>query len=228
MVKFCICAPLGRQFDGITEYAKREGVFDIFGEAERERIARISSRVARALSLGGLVALKMLTDTVAMEEKGLDILRAEGGKPYFSGNTDYSFSITHSGELSAAALTTDASEIGVDIERIEANRDIRKISERFFTPTERELLECSDYDRSEFYKIWTAKEARAKRGGEGLSRLLAHGDDRNDEGYLCHYLVRYGGEEYVMAVSLSATDSIEVLTPHRDIEILEIQESVKK
>ena len=31
-----------------------------------------------------------------------------------------------------------------------------------------------------------------------------------------------------MAVSLSATDSIEVLTPHRDIEILEIQESVKK
>ena len=68
----------------------------------------------------------------------------------------------------------------------------------------------------------------AKRGGEGLSRLLAHGDDRNDEGYLCHYLVRYGGEEYVMAVSLSATDSIEVLTPHRDIEILEIQESVKK
>lgn len=224
MVTLCVCVP--RLFEDITEYAERAGVFSIFGEAERERIENISSPVARALSLGGLIALQRLTVLSAVEEKGLEISRAEGGKPYFSGNNNYNFNISHSGELSVAVLSVGDSEIGVDIEAVDRERDPRKISERFFTSEEREELESCDFDRRTFYKLWTSKEARAKFGGEGLARLLS--GKRECEGFLCHYAMKYSGREYIMTVCTSQAENIEIIQPDADVEIYKFQESVKK
>lgn len=228
MTKLCVFASFGRQLEDITEYVEQNGVFNIFGEAERERIAGISSPSAKALSLGGLIALKQLTDFCTVEEKGLEISRAEGGKPYFSGNNNCSFSISHSGELSVAVLTINGSDIGVDIEAVDRERDVRKISDRFFTPEEREELACSNFDKRTFYRLWTTKEARAKRVGEGLSRFLVRCGESDDGEYLLHYSVIYNGHEYIMTVCTSHREIVEIIRSDTDVDICKINESVKK
>ena len=227
MVTLCVCAPCGRRLEDITEYAESIGVFRVFGEAERDRLEGISSPKARALSLGGLIALYRLTETLGKEKKGLEIARTAGGKPYFSGNNKYSFSISHAGELSVAVLT-DGENIGVDLETLEQSRNIRGISDRFFNENEKRELSGSDFDSRIFYKLWTAKEARAKRSGEGLSSVFSGTAKKNAEEYISHYTLRQGEREYAMAICTSAHQRIEMLKEDLNIEIYKFQERVEK
>ncbi|MBO5845646.1 MAG: 4'-phosphopantetheinyl transferase superfamily protein [Clostridia bacterium] len=227
MVTLCVCAPCGRRLEDITEYAESIGVFRVFGEAERDRLEGISSPKARALSLGGLIALYRLTETLCEEEKGLEISRVDGGKPYFSGNDKYSFSISHAGELSVAALT-DVENIGVDLETLEQSRNIKGISDRFFNENEKSELSEAGFDIRTFYKLWTAKEARAKRSGEGLSRIFSDTAKKDVEEYISHYTLRQGEREYVMAICTSAKQSVEMLREDLNIEIYKFQERVEK
>ena len=223
MTVICVCAPFEWSLNGLTEYAESAGVFNTFGVAERDRILRISSPRSRELSLGGLIALKALTDKFVAEEKGLEISRTGKGKPYFSGNNNFKFNISHSGELSVAALVTEGGQdVGVDIEAVDANRDFRKLAERFFNAEEREYLISCSYDKFAFYKLWTAKEARVKYCGEGLSSIIVSHGEPYEELFLTRFGVRYGGRDHIMTVCLPTFDEVVVAEPLGDIEIYRV------
>ena len=99
MTSIAICYP----FCYTEEYAKKIGVFEAFGEDERKRIEEISSLRARDLSLRGLIALKYLAERSGVEGE-LEIKRGDNGKPYFK-ISPYFFNISHSGDVSATALS---------------------------------------------------------------------------------------------------------------------------
>lgn len=107
------------------------------------------------------------------------------GKPFFK-NFPYFFNLSHSGEYVVCGISER--EIGVDIQQ-ERVCDGKKLSERFFSQTEKELLErcVSDVERSSlFYELWTGKEAYGKLTGEGI--IASAGADINDlqkKGRLC-------------------------------------------
>ena len=143
MIGICIFS----RSEGIYEYAKKLEVFESFGAHEERRIAAISNLKARSLSLGGLIALKRLVDEFELSGEELTISRDEFGKPYFESRGDLSFSISHTKEVSVAALATQCvGSLGVDIERIDASRCTERISERFFS--DREKLRIRDADDS--------------------------------------------------------------------------------
>lgn len=223
MTVVCVYAPFEQSPEYITEYAEKFGVFDTFGKSERDRIERISSAHSRILSFGGLIALKNLTDRFAKEEKGFEILRTERGKPYFSGNDNLKFNISHSGELSVAALVTDGGwDVGVDIEAVNGDRDFHKLAERFFSAEEREYLRVCSYNGVAFYKLWTEKEARAKLFGDGLARIVALRDERTEETFFSHFEVRHGGCNYVLTVCSPNFDGEVVTLTFGDIEIYKL------
>ena len=83
------------------------------------------------------------------------ISKRPGGKPYFSGETDRFFSLSHTDKRILAGLSR--SELGVDIERVRPLR--RGLNERIFSEAMR--------GQFDFFEAWTLREAVFKLTGQG-------------------------------------------------------------
>ena len=179
----------------------------------------IKDNRARALSLGGLIALKETLYKLDVQPSAL--LRGSGRKPEFCATETGSFSISHSGELSVTLYSKDG-DVGVDVEKISVNRDIRGISERFFSCDERKYLEEREYSVEDFYKIWTAKEAILKFSGGALSDILKGLNVLSvcEKYKLEYFLLNYKGESYVICVC--GKDSTEIISDIGNIEALSL------
>ncbi|MDE5897522.1 MAG: 4'-phosphopantetheinyl transferase superfamily protein [Clostridia bacterium] len=86
-----------------------------------------------------------------------EIFRNENGKPFLN-NAPLFFSVSHSGELTAAAIGQD--EVGLDLE-LRRTREYASVVRRM-TPAER---------KEDFFRVWTAKEAYVKFKGSTLAAL---------------------------------------------------------
>ena len=97
--------------------------------------------------------------------KDINILKTADGKPYIENNPVY-FSISHTDGLVACCIAD--SPCGIDCEKIVKHDRVKELANRFFVENEIELIRNSGYSSEEFLKIWTCKEAIAKRLGCGL------------------------------------------------------------
>lgn len=116
------------------------------------------------------------------------------------------FNISHSHSLALFALARGRA-LGVDLEQLRADADMRQIAKRFFSASEVSALcglPAAQQPRA-FFDCWTRKEAYVKARGEGLSFSLAEfdvslrpdepaallrvrGDAREAEGWTLHSL----------------------------------------
>ncbi len=87
----------------------------------------------------------------------------DNGKPFIKNHLEFHFNISHTSGAVAVAL--GSSPIGIDIERIR-KADMR-VAERFFSTSEKMAIK-SDTD---FFAIWTKKEAFIKKNDLTLSHL---------------------------------------------------------
>ena len=225
MTAVSIFASLSMDFGDILEYAERRQVFDTFGESERERISGICRTDSKALSLGGLIALRCLTERFAPSGVPLKIARDGIGKPYFLSDAAGEFSISHSGAISVAAYSSAGEgKIGVDIEKIDAKRDIKRISDRFFCEAEKEYLSKPDNCADAFWRIWTAKEALTKFNGDLLANTLKGGDvlSSSERYAFAHFSLSYENSEYIMCVCRAKNEDIQIISNIENIEIFKI------
>jgi 4'-phosphopantetheinyl transferase len=144
---------------------------------ERARAARFHFRrdamrwiVARATLRDILGAcLQMNPDTVGFTygDKGKPALAAPLGR------ADLQFSVSHSANLAAFAVTVGA-PVGVDVEQIREVEDLETIAERTFSPREYAALRGlpRELRSAGFFNCWTRKEAYIKALGEGFSYPL--------------------------------------------------------
>lgn len=91
------------------------------------------------------------------------------GKPFLPGSK-LAFNLSHSRDLAVLAVSqTDA--LGIDLEFIDRKADIAGLAQSCLTTAEAAVL--ADLSGSEqaarFFAFWTAKEARMKLTGEGMS-----------------------------------------------------------
>ena len=107
-----------------------------------------------------------------------EIARQHRGKPYFVGNGDVHFSVSHSGDFVAVAF--GKTPVGIDLQQhkcrdYETREDTilrhKKIASRYFHPEEQAYLENDPWEG--FFRIWTAKESFVKRTGQGIDHHLA-------------------------------------------------------
>ena len=98
-----------------------------------------------------------------------EILRQERGKPYFAGNGNVHFSVSHSGDFVAVAF--GSVPLGIDLQQhkrrgSDAVARHRKLAAHYFHPREQKLVEEDLWDG--FFRVWTAKESFVKRTGRGI------------------------------------------------------------
>ena len=148
--------------------------YEVLTSEERERAARY--RIGRPrndfiLTRGTLRSL--LARYVGIRAQELSFQYSAHGKPLLAGPFDLRFNVSHTDGLALIAFVRSR-EIGVDVEKINAAPDVRKLAERFFSVRERHFLESLSGEdlQAAFFRCWTRKEAYIKARGDGLSLPL--------------------------------------------------------
>ncbi len=152
-------------------------------ENSRVRLDAMSAAHRRKESLAG----DHLARTALAEKSGkapweIHILREEKGKPYAA---EGFFSISHSGDKVVCAVSE--LPVGVDVEKIRKNK--QRVAKRYFTEQEKSALAQDD---TQFWRIWTGKEALCKLTGEGLAGLCCCDTLHLPAGVMLHTVVRDG------------------------------------
>lgn len=93
------------------------------------------------------------------------------GKPVLKKPQQLHFNVSHSHGILLMALC--CYPIGVDLEKIDQHRDIKKLAERILSKDS--FIKWSGLNKSDqikqFFKAWSAMEAIAKNGGSSLFNL---------------------------------------------------------
>lgn len=114
-------------------------------------------------SLYGKLLLQKGFDAFCITEKLSDLLLTPNGKPCLMDNPLH-FNISHSGNCVVCVLSTDTTDIGIDVEEI---KDIN--IQDFRDIWNEEEWKCISYGGvKSFYRFWTSKEAIIKADGKGL------------------------------------------------------------
>lgn len=107
----------------------------------------------------------------ATGQSATGLILAEGpqGKPFLPGS-DLCFNLSHSGDLAVLALSW-AGPLGIDLEFIDRKADIDGLSQACLTAQEVAVLAAlpATARSQRFFAFWTAKEARMKLTGEGMT-----------------------------------------------------------
>lgn len=146
------------------------------GEAQRyQRFVRAERR--RQFVIGRALARSMLGQMLGAAPPSLPIEERPGQAPVLSGHhPNTAFSISHSGHWIACAVSADCA-LGLDIERLDAGRDITALAAQSFD------AECCAWLAArpaatrmrDFYRLWSTQEARIKLHAAPASTLeLAH------------------------------------------------------
>ena len=101
-----------------------------------------------------------------------EIAYEEKGAPYVKDHPKINISLSHSGNYSLCIIDfTGTHNVAVDIEKKE-KKNIDTIMKVAFTEREFESVKVSEDKETEFYKIWTAKEAYLKILKKGFHEPL--------------------------------------------------------
>jgi 4'-phosphopantetheinyl transferase len=134
----------------------------------REGAARRRYVVAHA-AMRVLLGERLCTDPVR-----LPITVELGGRPVLDG---VAFSLSHSGDRGAVAITAPGVDIGVDLEWVRARPHLDRLAQRIFPPDEYDAwrgLEPRSRPRA-FAARWTEIEAMLKARGSGIAGSASAG-----------------------------------------------------
>ena len=141
---------------------------------ERARAARFRFDIHRDRFIAGRAALRyVLAELTGTTPEAIEFVYGEHGKPALKPGGLH-FNLSHS-ENRAIIGVTRAAPVGVDIERINADRARPEIAARFFAPQEIQALAILSGDAyaNGFFQIWSRKEAVLKAVGTGIGGGLS-------------------------------------------------------
>ncbi len=147
--------------------------YELLLPEEREKASRYRVERPRGdyiLTRGTLRAL--LSRYLDTNPQAITFEYTEYGKPFLK-NAVLRFNVSHTEGLALMAFALNR-EVGVDVEKVRVQADALKISERFFSMNERDILRPMPESElhTAFFRCWTRKEAYIKAKGEGLSLPL--------------------------------------------------------
>ncbi|MDP1769551.1 MAG: 4'-phosphopantetheinyl transferase superfamily protein [Nitrospirota bacterium] len=146
-------------------------------EEEQQRAARLireEDRRSYVFAHGGLRAV--LSRYLGIGPDVVAMYRREAGKPSLvgavGGRHAITFNMSHAHGRALIAVSK-GQEVGVDLERVRADVDVVKLSERYFAPSEHATImqAIQEQRAARFFRYWVSKEAVVKAQGVGLQAL---------------------------------------------------------
>ena len=134
--------------------------------SERERLVRFQRPARRRQFLGGrMLARLALGHVLGAEPSAICLLDRPGAAPLLASPSAPAagFSISHSGRWVACAVS-GSSKLGLDIERIDASRDIDALAAQAFDADRQAWLTTRPAETRvrDFYNLWSRAEAQFK------------------------------------------------------------------
>lgn len=178
-------------------------------ERDRERFVRAHGFLRRQLGA-----------FLGVAPRRVPIAAREGGKPFLRGHRA-SFNLSHSGARAVVAIARDA-EIGIDLETLDRADSLADQLEGLIqlclVGEERRALHGLTPDRRirRFLSYWTAKEARMKLTGEGMSLEPREIALKLRDGVPIGYLRPRAPKADLRFVPLASPDAICCLAVRRD------------
>ena len=141
---------------------------------DRERAARFRFEEDRIrFVLGRGLLRRCLGHYLEREGMTIELAYTDRGRPVLAGEEEVQFSISHTQDLVAVAVTAGA-RIGIDLELMRTDLDFNELAKRIFS--ERDLVAFLALSEREapgaFFRAWTRKEAYLKARGEGIAERL--------------------------------------------------------
>ncbi|MBK5245311.1 MAG: 4'-phosphopantetheinyl transferase superfamily protein [Eubacteriaceae bacterium] len=133
----------------------------------REKILRLKSIQAQALSMGAEMLLQKALFKSFGINKELTIEIGSQGKPSFIDNPEIHFNLSHSGHYVVCALARD--EVGVDLQKMKQLN--LKLAKRYFAEEEVTWLFELPVEKQKkgFFDLWSIKESYMKYTGKGFA-----------------------------------------------------------
>jgi 4'-phosphopantetheinyl transferase len=162
-------APNGLHLWRIELDAPEPSLRPLLAEDELQRADRLANESHRNRFIRARGALRTILGRYLDRPAAvLEFEYGEHGKPTLRKGGDLAFNLSHAEDLALLAIAR--APVGVDLEPLQARGDLHRVSERMFPAmTLKELhgLKGEDFTRN-FFRHWTALEARAKRHGGGI------------------------------------------------------------
>lgn len=114
-------------------------------------------------ALGRLLVSQLM---IAIDGEHRTIDTDARGKPVVYGTTARHISISHTGNVVAAAASA-IGPVGIDVEYRDPDRDLNRLALAAFGPAECQAV--AFHGISAFYRIWTLREAISKATGDGMA-----------------------------------------------------------
>jgi 4'-phosphopantetheinyl transferase len=184
-----------------------EKVSKSLSEERQNKIARLTTEKARALSAGS----EMLLQTAIRETFGISgplrFTKGPFGKPLLAEYPHIHFNLSHSGYYAVCALGCEP--VGVDLQMIGALK--MKLARRFFSEEELCWLESLPKEKQirGFYDLWAIKESYMKYTGLGFHLPLASFVVKISESYPDAGTVSIVRKNEIQEVSVTAFEGFE-------------------
>lgn len=148
----------------------------VLSDEERDRASRFHFDRDRDLFIVSHAAVRVLLSRwTGLAPHALQFERGDFGKPRLvSDDRSLHFNLSHSSDLALIGIS-DGGEIGVDVEKISAERGLEDLVSSHFSSGERMVLDGLEGGEwvDCFYRVWTLKEAYLKAEGVGLIDALS-------------------------------------------------------
>jgi 4'-phosphopantetheinyl transferase len=141
---------------------------------DRERAARFRFSEDRArFVLGRGLLRKCLGHYLNQTPETIELAATDRGRPILPHDEAVQFSISHTHDLVAVALTADA-RVGIDLERVQPHLDLPELAKRIFSEEDLQTFQALPGHEAPaaFFRAWTRKEAYLKARGEGIAEGL--------------------------------------------------------
>ncbi len=161
-----------------SNQVERDQAEHSISESEKARVARLVTPTLREQALASFWGRRlMLSRFLKTEPSSIKFEHGPQGLPTISGSWDRRpvFNLSHSGDWSALAFCWSDQpnfQLGIDLEQMDRQADRELLAPRYFHPREVQALEPSRFGATQFFQIWTAKEAYLKSLGVGLQKAL--------------------------------------------------------
>ncbi len=146
-------------------------------EKKREYLSASNENRKKSILLSQGFAKDKISEEFSIPKKDVIFSVTNQGKPYCKSHPEIHFSLSHSEDYIALAISEK--EVGIDIEKIREAR--QKLIEKVCAENEIKRIFSSENPHAAFTEIWTRKEAYLKALGTGIDRELTSIDTTDEK-----------------------------------------------
>lgn len=157
---------------------KKQNEFFSFLDKEKraEYLSSSNENRKKSILLSQGFAKEKIAEEFSLDKKDIIFSVTQAGKPYCKSHRDIYFSLSHSGNFLALAISDR--DVGIDIEKIRNAKE--SLVSRVCCDNEKKMIFSDEYPDKKFTEIWTRKEAYLKALGTGIDRELTSIDTTDE------------------------------------------------